>query len=258
MTIFCNKYIKLFTHLQLKILRKFMKKIFLLTLILFAYNMTYGQNPRIFKTIKHSYFSEFYVSPSGVFDFHLAEKNDFRFDQDPTIALDYVTNWSMTVTNIIYTYRYNLKEYSNDFSIALSFSPEIGLSPSYLGGVGLINIPGYLTLNFGDGATKKSDLNRGWYFGFGYEYSMIEMIRGRDNISYLNSITTSTGKTYSVMELPNKWGEPIIIIGLRWGGGRFHEISFKYGVNPFYKYQSNDFIPWAQSYQLSIGKSLFL
>lgn len=128
---------------------------------------------------------------------------------------------------LIYNYRYNIRELSDEAAFGVSAFPSLGI---FVGGSypdeslipvkysGCFNFPVMAGMNFGAAATNKSAAAVGVFLGAGYELNMAPMLYAR---------------TLKNKDIQTKWFNPCVSLGFRYEGnnyfGSLQEINLKMG-----------------------------
>lgn len=217
-----------------------MKKLLLLGLISMGFiNQSFSQ--KVYHSLKYGFYTEVMIGPTSVISSDTYTEFNSQTGQNETVTTYYHDyGYSISLVNVSYTFRYNALETSDNFGLGINAAPSLGVGVGG-DGIGNINLPAYLSANFGAGSTYNTSSNFGGYVGVGYEYNKIGLLG--DNIAY------KTG-----------WSQPVVIGGIRWWNkkNRLNELSFKYGFGSngdlpasVEKEISND--PKPQSFQLNWG-----
>lgn len=198
-----------------------MKK-FLLVLITIVTlsNVSFSQDSKVYHAIKYGAYMEYFWSPVGQTDASFYSTNSVQ----DSIVYSYDRYTAVSLFNFVYSFRFDVYEPSDNFGIGINASPSLGVTISD-DGIGSLNLPGYLSLNFGAGSTYSTASNFGGFIGVGYEFNKINLIASGDDI-YEDCPTCPT------FEKPSSaWAQPLFIGGVRWWSGRdvLYEVSFKYG-----------------------------
>lgn len=209
-----------------------MKKALILLITLTLFKVSYNQNDNLFHSFKWGAFSEYAFTPTGVSDISVRSTyNESTKKYEDALEYGYSRYASVSMFNFIYAFRYNLLEPSDNFGVGINASPSLGLAVTDDGYLSL-NLPVYLTANFGTGSTYNTTSNMGGYIGIGYEFNKIGLIGSGDGLEsevYINGSTISTPT--DVVEIKTAWLQPMLIAGIRWWSksNRLKEFSFKYG-----------------------------
>lgn len=197
------------------------KRLTILTIIIIGIVSSVNGQDRVFHSLKYAPYTEFFWTPASV-EYVYTDLND-------SIAYEYNNNFAFTYFSLVYTFRFDVVEPSDNFGVGINVSPSLGLARSD-NGFGSFNIPAYLTLNFGAGSTYSTASNIGGYFGVGYEFNKIDLISTGDG--YEEEFYDPRTNEPIVIEGPKtSWAEPMLIGGIRWWSKseKLMELSIKYG-----------------------------
>lgn len=194
----------------------------IIAIFCFSTIFSYGQDNRFIRSVKFTpyAFGEVMYAPISI-----TRTRTEQIYNGSTVKDSVINTYNRPVTvsllSLIYSFRFNLYESSINKAIGVNFSPSFGFAMSDYGTF-TINLPTYLTYNFGAGATLTSEESSGGYFGVGYEFNMINLTE--KTIIEMNSSVDD-------VEPQNFWHQPMLITGFRWLSqkGKLWEISFKYG-----------------------------
>ncbi len=188
---------------------------------------SFGQDSKFIHSLKYGMFSEYQFAPTSYqVTGEFTSYNSTTGQNESTPIYELKRPVSVSIVNVVYTARFNALEPSDNFGIGINASPSLGLSYG-TAGFGSINIPAYISLNFGAGSTYSTASNIGGYVGFGYEFTKIGLLGGGED-SELSIVSTGTVK---VEDPKTSWAEPMAIAGIRWWTkkDRLMELSIKYG-----------------------------
>ena len=189
---------------------------------------------KMFHTLGASYFLDWYSTPLEVtYKDRYYEKNTWGSYSETTVKADAdsislkadttfnrYAGWSLTT--LIYTFRYNIFEPSDDLAISLSTSPSIGLTFGD-NGIGTVNLPFFINSEFGAGSTYNSSANVGGFIGLGYEYTISGILPFDliDDGDIVEGVTVGS------------WGEFVFKAGVRFwsNSNKLKEISVKIGYS---------------------------
>ena len=202
-----------------------MKKLTLSLLTLAISGLTFGQDSKVYHSFRYGAYSEWMFAPTSVTETTVVDAANSGTGKVETHyqTTSYVSG---SLVNLLYAFRYNVLEPSENFGLGLNVSPSLGLALSD-GGFGTINIPAYLSLNFGAGSTYSTASDIGGYIGIGYEFTKINLYstyKEEENFQ-------QTGTTVTRTDPITSWSEPMAIAGIRWWSksDRLMEFSIKYG-----------------------------
>lgn len=139
-----------------------------------------------------------------------------------------------TLGTIIYRFRYNIFDISENRAIGISITPSIGMSfinvhSTNSQGIGNqhLSIPLILEYEFGAGSTYNTIVNYGGLFGIGVDYCLLPFTWGSPYAS--NSGEGVKNPKFSYLQLG-------IITGYRFWSARnkLQEINLKAGIGPSY------------------------
>lgn len=117
-------------------------------------------------------------------------------------------------------FRYNLTEFDDNSSLSVNVPVGLGLMVSEYG-FGSINFPVYLAYNVGNISTYKSDKNKGFTIGLGFEYYNMALFKNNDFLG-------------ADANLHSSWVEPCVNIGYRYWNSKnlAKEFNLKLGFGP--------------------------
>lgn len=135
----------------------------------------------------------------------------------PAITV-YAQERGVSIFTMLYNFRYNLKELSEDAAISLSATPALGVYTSITnngGGIGHFNLPLTLGWEYGAGSTYNSAKSTGTFFRAGWEYTAAP----------LAAVTSQ-----SRVESKKSWGALSLQSGIRYYNkkNRMRELNVKY------------------------------
>lgn len=196
----------------------------IIAIFCFSTIFSYGQDDRFIRSLKFTpfVFGEAMYAPISIDGKKTELIQRGNTSKDSTIYR-FGRPISFSFLSVIYTLRLNIYEFSVDDAIGINASPNFGLSVSDYGFLS-VNLPIYLTYNRGVGSIKNTEEDAGVYFGFGYEFTRINLIT-------TDRFSIGLKSTYEEIEPQNFWSQPIFIIGYRWLSkkDKLWEVSFKYG-----------------------------
>jgi hypothetical protein len=202
-----------------------MKKIIILSLTILIVNSSFSQDSKFIHSLKYGMFTEYQSAPASVI--LIGENfitNPITFQNEPIPIYGIEQNTAVSILNVVYTLRYNAYEPSDNIAIGINAAPSFGLSISNAG-FGSINVPAFVSLDFGAGSTYSTSSGFGGFIGIGYEFTKIGLFGSGDEPQVILS------NTVEVEEPKSAWTEPMFITGIRWWTkrDRLMELSFKYG-----------------------------
>ncbi len=225
-----------------------MRKLTILLALLLFTVLTIGQTNRFYQGIKSCVYTDFAFAPAYAATFTLtSEYNPATGLYENTPEYEYRALSSFSYYTLIYNLRFNPVEFGEDMGIGINIAPAFAFSASE-DGIGNINFPGYLTLNFGAGSTYETAKNFGYYLGAGLEYNQLFVIKYDDNFGLEDPV-----------EKPiTTWTQPMVIAGIRWWSKNnvLKELSFKYGFGSNPKEASGSNVISPKTFQLSFGRFL--
>ena len=194
-----------------------MKKLLLCTLFSFTSLLAFSQGlaDRFISSLGGTYFLDYSATPV---------KAEW-IDDASSPYWEYRATSSFSVYTFIYTARLNMAEPSDNLAVSASASPSLGVIFSEVG-LGGINVPVTVNLDFGAGATYHTTHNAGGTFGLGVEYNKIGLI--------------PTGE-YSSEDYKTSWIQPVVIAGFRYWNKRnnLREINLKFGMGSAQDYRES-------------------
>ena len=116
-------------------------------------------------------------------------------------------------------FRYNLSEFDDNSSLSINVPIGIGLMTSEFG-FGDLNFPIFISYNVGNVSTYKSDKNKGFTIGIGFEYYNMALFK---NSNYADGVLEGSS-----------WVEPCVNIGYRYWNSKnlAKEFNLKLGFGP--------------------------
>ncbi len=166
---------------------------------------------RSFHTIGTTYFTDYYASPLVAY-----ERSFFSGDET-----QYETPWGFSIMTFAYKYRFNIVELSDNIAFSTSINPALAVTASSVG-MGSINVPLQLNMEFGAGSTYNTTANMGGYLGAGLEWNKVGLV---------NYDLFDAGDIPHDAEFQTMWMQPVISAGIRyWSASNvLKEIELKYG-----------------------------
>lgn len=195
-----------------------MKKLLLCSLLSFSSFFAFSQGlaDRYLSSLGGTYFLDYSATPV---------KAEWREDlSNPD--WEYRSASSVSVYTIIYNARLNVLEPSDNLAVSASVAPALGVNFSEIG-IGSINVPLTVNLDFGAGATYHTTHNAGGTFGLGVEYNKIGLIPTGD---------------VAADDYQTSWVQPVVIAGVRYWNRKnnLREINFKFGMGDARDYREYD------------------
>lgn len=204
-----------------------MKNIILITVLFFTISNTKGQS-KFIRSFKIVPYGEIMYAPISITEIETRTiySGTFVSNARDTMINHYDRPVSFSFVSLIYTLRGNIYEMNGDRAFGINFSPSFGLSISDYGSLSM-NLPLYLTYNFGVGSTLSSEKNSGGYVGLGYEFNRINL----SDYVVLDWSFGFSSRIIEEVEPQNSWIQPMAIAGYRWRAkkGKTWEVAFKYG-----------------------------
>ncbi len=194
----------------------------LLALITFvSVNDVKSASDRIFHAFGTAIYTDFAASPVVKYNYVTEIYNSNTGFYEPTTVSAYAQNNGFSVLTLIYEFRYNLHEISDNFAISLNATPALGVLALTSGeGFGTLNFPLMVGLEFGAGSTYNSSANAGGFFHAGIEFNKMPLAGGPD-------VSMLTGSA----SYPTSWVNPVVATGIRYWNknNKLREINLKYG-----------------------------
>lgn len=210
-------------------------KTWIITIFCLSTIFSYAQDGRFIRSFKISPYAEIMCAPISITEKETRTlySGTYSLTSKDTIINNYDRPISFSFLSVIYTIRGNVYEFSENKTLGINFSPSFGFSISNYGSLSM-NLPLYLTYNFGVGSTLTSEKNTGGYVGLGYEFNRINLsdyVLFNSNFGGFGGFWNSGHSIIEEVEPQNFWHQPMLISGYRWLSKKDKpwEVSFKYG-----------------------------